>query len=96
MIRVTFDNGAIKEYQGCVWDVYDLYGGEEVGVIGIRSFFQKSRIVKFEKQVKDLTLEECYRLGVNIDTYGNYYELSGQVLGFDDYIDITSLIKENE
>lgn len=53
-----------------------------------------SNIVKIEKQVKDLTLDECYKLGVNIDTYGNYYELNGNVLGFDDYIDITHLIKE--
>lgn len=52
-----------------------------------------SNIIKIEKQVKDLTLEECNKLGVNIDTYGNYYELNGKVLHFNDYIDITSLIK---
>lgn len=102
MIRITFDNGITKEYQGCIWDFYDFYGEEEVGVLGVRHFFQKSRIVKFEKQVKDLTLEEMGKLHLAEKyTDGNFTELEGAVhLGtykiykLDDYIDITDLIKE--
>lgn len=91
MVRVTFIDGQKYRYVYYDCEIDEL---ELVTDYGQKEYIPYENIIKIEKQVKNLTLEECYKLGVNIDTYINYYELNGQVLDFDDYIDITHLIKE--
>lgn len=64
-----------------------------------------SEIVKIEKQVKDLTLEECEKLGLEpvyhiTDDRLIYVKKKGHQKSspweLDDYIDITSLVKGGE
>lgn len=65
-----------------------------------------SNIIKIEKRVKDLTIEECEQLGIYVNYYGQICKIDGIEWEFDlleekiiniskyDYIDITDLIKE--
>lgn len=83
MIRVTLKNGAICYFNNGSQNYYDCL---------------KSEPIKIEKQVKDLTLEEIHKLFGSVKK-GSLEELNyfkdgmWHYIGFDDYVDITHLVK---
>lgn len=103
-LRITWEpkNGEpdIEEYENCVFG-FKFYSkeiyidAEGVGELNVK------KIVKIEKQVKDLTLEEIEMLGVEFERlyprderYKAQYLIDNENYLEDDYIDITSIVKE--
>lgn len=95
MIRVTLEDEFVsqgnnyyidKDSKMLIWVDTKGYENECVNL---------ADVIKVEKQVKDLTLEECKKLGMQVDMFANYYDLKGIVLDLDDYIDITDIVKGN-
>lgn len=102
MIRVTYKYSDSFNYENEIYENYKiendcifLYGT----LVNDNDLILINKIIKIEKQVKDLTLEECLKLKLYhirlfqecIDIYVADEETS---LYYDDYIDITDLIKE--
>lgn len=87
MIRITSKNGELEEWESNSFD----YGKA-----------LNKRATKIEKQVKDLTIEECKKLGLcGVDLYKGgvwFDEPMKEHIDYydDDYIDITDLVKEQE
>lgn len=91
MIRVTFKNGVSWEYE----QLYIEQLENKIYLLPIDYIWEKydkQEIVKIKKQAKDLTLEECQKLGFYVDTY-DVIRYKGKLYLFEDYIDITSIVK---
>lgn len=101
MIRVTSADNSVKEL---------VYMIDTSNAFYMTEFIVKYKVVKLEKQVKDLTTQEIYKLFSNcysndldsIDVcedgiYVNWFDYGEKTYSeyfYDDYIDITCLIKE--
>ena len=100
MIKVTMDNGLEFKSEG----IEDIrVENKTIKFKGIIGCWKLDDIVKIEKQIKDLTLEEIEMLGVEFERlyprdemYKAQYLIGNVVYLEDDYIDITSIVKENK
>lgn len=97
MIRVTYkDNDVVivEEYQYCnhQFQLHSFF--DDSGCLSLT----EDNIIKIEKQVKDLTLEEMIKLKARFSSDYWFEEYSvntrTKIYDLDDYIDITDLVKE--
>lgn len=92
MIRITYKSGAVAEYE------YPYLKKGDRLIFSNRVESLICNIIRFEKQVKDLTIEECRKLGItSIHTFVDRVvkkENNTYCLAYKDgdYIDITSLV----
>lgn len=99
MIRVTFKDGVSWEYE----QLYIEQLENKIYLLPIDYIWEKydkQEIVKIEKQVKDLTLEECLKLKLyHIELFQDcvdFIDDEETSSYYEDYIDITALVKGQE
>ena len=100
MIRVTFGECVYTNYANKVMEFNDYHMYRNFIENCQFAYTVTKSIVKFEKQVKDLTLEEVYKLGLegqplslSIIIMEIYEGMSIDERSMNDYIDITSIVK---
>lgn len=99
MIKVTFTN-SIACYEAYSIIDNDFFAYDN----GLGIIFDLEDVLKVEKQVKDLTLEELLSKNIIVNQYEDnsgmvcfkIYDISGRKYSLDDYVDITSIVKGEE
>lgn len=107
MIRITFGKSKYDDYSNKTIEFKSDYQFREIlsNSFGCNTIINS--IIKVEKQVKDLTLDEMYKLrieGFHYMTINDnikyflyyYYDCVTLEKNQEDYIDITSIVKNND